>query len=106
MMKYVFAVLGIIAIAAGLLILLGTKSAVHEIEAFILFLIAAVRITGAEIIAAIERLTAERKGDNIEAARGAHGYGKRHRSPYRREDRVIAMVHGLGFVRGSETYGK
>ncbi len=72
MMKYVFGVLGALAILAGVLILFGAKSAVHEIEGFMLFLIAAVLIVGAEIVAAIEQLKIKPKAEESESA-GAEG---------------------------------
>lgn len=73
-MKYVFGIVGAVSIIAGFFILLGAKSAVHEIEAFMLFLIAAVLLTGAEIVAAVERLVAVGRGDKTQAT-GEHHAG-------------------------------
>jgi hypothetical protein len=44
------------AFAVGALIFAGSKSAIREIEAFLLFLISAVLFTGAAIIDAIKKL--------------------------------------------------
>lgn len=53
-MKFAFYILGFVLIFFGGLVLMNGKSAIHEIEAFLLFLIAAVFIVGAGIIAKLE----------------------------------------------------
>lgn len=54
-MKYVLIAFGILMIFSGFGILSTAKSAIHEIEAFIMFLIASVLISSASIIMAIEK---------------------------------------------------
>ena len=54
-MKYVLIVFGALIIFSGFGILSSAKSAIHEIEAFIMFLIASVLISSASIIMAIEK---------------------------------------------------
>ncbi len=49
-MRIFFLVLSIMAFAYGFMIFIGAKSAIHEIEALILFLIGAVFIVGAGIV--------------------------------------------------------
>jgi len=46
-------------IVAGFVLLLGAKSAIHEIEAFILWLIAAVLSSSASIVTAMDRIHKE-----------------------------------------------
>ena len=53
-MKYVLIVFGALMIFSGFGILSSAKSAIHEIEAFIMFLIASVLISSASIIIATE----------------------------------------------------
>lgn len=55
-MKYVLIVIGVLALLSGFGILTSAKSAIHEIEAFILFLISSVLISSASIIIAITPL--------------------------------------------------
>lgn len=55
-MRVLLAVLAVLAVLSGLGVLTGAKSAVHEIEGFILFLIGAVCLTGAGIIESVSRL--------------------------------------------------
>ncbi len=52
-MWIVFFILAILAFAYGASIMAIAESAVHEIEAFILFLIGAVFITGAAVVEAV-----------------------------------------------------
>lgn len=47
-MKYIYGFLAILAIFGGFVMLVIAKSAIHEIEAFIMFLIAAVLFVAAE----------------------------------------------------------
>ncbi|MCT7572220.1 hypothetical protein [Aliarcobacter butzleri] len=54
-MKYVLIVFGALMIFSGFGILSSAKSAIHEIESFIMFLIASVLISSASIIMAIEK---------------------------------------------------
>lgn len=58
-MRVLLFILAILAFLAGGAILGGAKSAIHEIEAFILFLISAVFISGAGIVEAVNRLRKE-----------------------------------------------
>ncbi len=77
MVKYVFGVFGALAILAGVLVFFGAgvkESVVLEIEALMLFLIAAVLIVGAEIIAAIEQLKVESKRHETEVATSEGGF--------------------------------
>lgn len=48
-MKYVYGIFCVIALLSGLYFMMSAKSAVHEIEGLILFLIASVLIVAAEV---------------------------------------------------------
>lgn len=52
-MRIILLILAIISFLAGAAIFAGSKSAIHEIEGFLLFLVSAVFISGASIIDAI-----------------------------------------------------
>jgi hypothetical protein len=69
-MRVLLVVLAGIAFLAGVGIIGGAKSAIHEIEAFMLFLIAAVFISGAAIVESVTlmrtKLEAFMKNLNIE----------------------------------------
>lgn len=56
-MKVILFLLAILAFLAGFGILAAAKGAIHEIEAFILFLISAVFLSGAAIMDAVHALT-------------------------------------------------
>ena len=58
-MKYLLFISAVLSFLAGIAILAGAKSAVHEIEGFILFLLSAVCMSGAGIIEAVNRLRTE-----------------------------------------------
>lgn len=58
-MKILLFVLAIVAFLAGGGVLAEAKSAIHEIEAFILFLISAVFISGAGVVEAVNQLKKE-----------------------------------------------
>jgi hypothetical protein len=58
-MRILLFLLAILAFLAGAGILAGAKSAIHEIEAFILFLISAVFISGAGVVEAVNLLRKE-----------------------------------------------
>ncbi|MDA1143295.1 MAG: hypothetical protein O3B01_32465 [Planctomycetota bacterium] len=60
-MRVILAILAIAAFFAGAAILGDAKSAIHEIEAFILFLISAVFISGVGIVEAVNQLRKELK---------------------------------------------
>lgn len=55
-MKVVLFVLSVLAFLAGFAILQGSKSAIHEIEAFVLYIVSAVLFSGAAIVGAINRV--------------------------------------------------
>ena len=55
-MHYLLFIVGALAFVVGFLILVASKSAIQEIEAFILFLIGAVFVSGAGVIEAVVRL--------------------------------------------------
>lgn len=55
-MRVILFILAILALLAGFGILAGAKSAIHEIEGFVLFTIAAVLFSGACILDAILQL--------------------------------------------------
>jgi len=61
-MRVLLFVLAILAIVAGAGILTAAESAIHEIEAFVLFLIGAVFISGAGVVEAVTLLRKEMKG--------------------------------------------
>jgi hypothetical protein len=58
-MRILLFLLGNLAFLVGAGILAGAKSAIHEIEAFILFLIGAVFISGAGVVEAVNLLRKE-----------------------------------------------
>ena len=60
-MRVVLFVFSVLAFLAGAAILSAAKSAIHEIEAFILFLVSAVFLSGACIVDAILLLRNEKK---------------------------------------------
>lgn len=55
-MKYVLLVLAVIAFLYGALAALGAKSAVHEIQAGVAFVVFAVTLSGAAVVEAVDRL--------------------------------------------------
>ena len=55
-MKVALFVLSVLSFFAGFTILQGSKSAIHEIEAFVLYIVSAVLFSGAAIVGAINRL--------------------------------------------------
>ena len=66
-MRILLFLLAILAFLAGAGIFASAKSAIHEIEAFILFLITAVFISGAGIVEAVNQLRKDLStGKNIE----------------------------------------
>jgi quinol-cytochrome oxidoreductase complex cytochrome b subunit len=54
-MRVFLFILCVLSFLAGVMTLAGAKSAIHEIEAFLLFLIGAVFLVGAAIVEAIHR---------------------------------------------------
>lgn len=50
-------VLSIVSCAIGALVLGGSRSAIHEIEAFILFTITAVLLSGGFVVRSLDRIT-------------------------------------------------
>jgi uncharacterized membrane protein HdeD (DUF308 family) len=58
-MKFVLFLLSVVSFLLGLAIFFDAKNAVHEIEAYILFLLFAVCLSGAGIIEAIHLLRKE-----------------------------------------------
>lgn len=54
-MRFIIFLLSGISVFVGFLVLVTAKSAIHEIEAFILFLIAAVLLSGAAIMQALAK---------------------------------------------------
>lgn len=57
-MRILLFVLSLLSFLAGMLTLIVSKSAIHEIQAYVLFLIWAVLFTGAAIVEAVNRLRA------------------------------------------------
>ena len=60
-MRFVFAILAVLIFLGGCSILAAAKSAIHEIEAFMLFLIAAVFLVGGAIMDALVVIRKELK---------------------------------------------
>lgn len=58
-MRVLLFLLAVLAALAGAGILIAAQSAIHEIEAFILFLISAVLVSGASVVEAITVLRKE-----------------------------------------------
>ena len=54
-MRVFLFLLSVLSFFAGGLIFIGSKSAIHEIEAFVLFLIAATLLSGAAVVGALNR---------------------------------------------------
>lgn len=63
-MRIVLLRMGILVLFFGFAILSTAKGAIHEIEAFILFLISVVLITSSEIIASINKLAKKNQPTN------------------------------------------
>ena len=55
-MKVILFIFSVLAFLAGFVILLGSKSAIHEIEGFVLYIVSAVLFSGAAIVGAINRV--------------------------------------------------
>ncbi len=55
-MRILLWILAIVALLVGAIIFAAAKSAIHEIEGFMLFLISAVFISGAGVVEAVNRL--------------------------------------------------
>ena len=66
-MRFLLFVLAVLAFLAGGGILAGARSAIHEIEAFVLFLIGAVFISGAGIVDAINALRKDMRSPDKKA---------------------------------------
>lgn len=66
-MKVLLFLLAIAAAVVGVLILQNAKSAIHEIEAWILFLIAAVFLVGAAIVESLASLRNELRKERRKA---------------------------------------
>lgn len=64
-MKIVLFVLAILAFLSGFGILASAKSAIHEIEAFVLYIVSAVFFSGSAIVGAVNRI-----GDKLEIKSG------------------------------------
>jgi len=64
-MRFVLFVLALLAIFAAFAILAISKSAVQEIEGFLVLTIAAVLLSGAAIVDAIVHASGQRKGTGI-----------------------------------------
>jgi len=60
-MSVILFILGLLALFGGVIILLLAKTALHEIEGFILFLISAVLISGSSIVEAVNSLKSHLK---------------------------------------------
>ncbi len=63
-MKVVLFVLAILAFLSGFGILASAKSAIHEIEAFVLYIVSAVFFSGSAIVCAVNRI-----GEKLEITR-------------------------------------
>ncbi len=55
-MKIYLLILSILALLSGVIVLAIANSTVHEIEAFVLYIISAILMTGYDIVNAIHRL--------------------------------------------------
>jgi hypothetical protein len=64
-MRILLFLIAVLAFLSGMGILASAKSAVHEIEGFILFLLAAICLSGDGIIEAVLRLRAEVVAQNV-----------------------------------------
>jgi len=54
-MKFILFVLSVLAFLAGFIILVSAKSAIHEIEGFVLYIVSAVLFSGAAVVDAINQ---------------------------------------------------
>ncbi len=73
-MRLILFLLAVVAFVGGGSIMTVAQSAVHEIEAFILFLVAAVFLSGAAIVEALNAL--RKKFDELAAIQGHPSQGK------------------------------
>ena len=55
-MKTLLGVLAVLAFLAGVMVWLGARSAIHEIEAFVLFVCSAVFLVGSAIVEVVEQV--------------------------------------------------
>ena len=55
-MKFLLLILAILSFLAGLIILGSAKSAIHEIEGFVLFIVSSVLLSGFAIVGAVNSL--------------------------------------------------
>ena len=60
-MKIFLYVLAALAFLAGFAIFASSKSAIHEIEAFVLFIVSAVFLSGAAIVGAISNISEKKE---------------------------------------------
>ncbi len=58
-MRILLFISAVLTLLCGIAILFSAKSAIHEIEGFMLFIISAVCMAGAGIVEAVNRLRAE-----------------------------------------------
>lgn len=72
-MKVLLLILGLLAGLWGLLIMAVAKGAVHEIQAYIAWLTAAVLFSGAGVIEAVDRLRAGLQASAALPTGGGHG---------------------------------
>jgi len=68
-MRVLLFLLAVLALLAGAGILAAAQSAIHEIEAFILFLIGSVFISGASVVEAVNLLRKEVAAVNMQAGK-------------------------------------
>jgi len=69
-MRVLLSVLAVLAFLCGFLVFLAATSAIHEIEAFILFVCASVLLSGACIVEAVTRFS-ERSTPSTAAAKSS-----------------------------------
>ncbi len=68
MLKFLLLAAGVFTLVGGFAIFNVAKSAIHEIEAFLLFIISAVSLSGATVAEAVDRLRKDLLAARPEAA--------------------------------------
>jgi len=97
-MRFIIFLLSGAAMFAGMMIMLASKSAIHEIEAFVLFLIAAVLLSGAAIVRSLEK-NFDKTNDiaaMIEKINNAYQTRKKLEQPATQQE-VLKMTEGAAY---------
>jgi len=102
-MRVILFTLSVLSAAAGALVLLGARSAIHETEAFVLFLIAATFLSSAAIIEAI-KTTKNDDSDVLTALRKMSAQSAEQMSSLTKIAGILAMSSLPAAIPGEEKY--